>query len=151
MFFLVEVTMPSHHPTCPKATKVLYENYVPVSLDAQMRNARGETGGMGPEGQWRTEAGKSSKTKCHASLKLWEASWFVGWLVGCGCRVYLEDHTIGCKGSITMVIISPPSRVGLVINGWINPLSYGMILQAASLKKGPGHCNGRWDSWDPGG
>eukprot|EP00434_Breviolum_minutum_P000045 symbB.v1.2.000038.t1/scaffold12.1/size699752/18 len=51
---------------------VLYENYVPVSLDAQMRNARGETGGMGPEGQWRTEAGKSSETKCHASLKLWE-------------------------------------------------------------------------------
>ena len=51
-----------------------------------MRNARGETGGMGPEGQWRTEAGKSSETKCHASLKLWEASWLVGWLVvGVGC------------------------------------------------------------------
>ena len=66
--------------SCPNS-KVLYENYVPVSSDAELRNARGDTGGMGPEGQWRTEAGKSSDAKCHASLKLWEVGeeGKVGW------------------------------------------------------------------------
>ena len=32
-------------------------------------------------------------------------------------RSYLEDHPMTCKWLITMVIISPLSRVGLVING----------------------------------
>ena len=51
-----------------------------MSSDAFLRNARGDTGGMGPEGQWRTEAGKSSDAKCHASLKLWEVGGREGWL-----------------------------------------------------------------------
>eukprot|EP00435_Cladocopium_sp_Y103_P018064 s1799_g4.t1 len=52
--------------------KVLYENYVPRSSDAAARNARGERGGLGPEGSWRTEVGASDEAKCRASLALWE-------------------------------------------------------------------------------
>eukprot|EP00913_Durusdinium_trenchii_P023836 g22385.t1 len=51
---------------------VLYENYVPVALDAEERNAQGQGGGLGPEGRWRTTSGPSNEAKCQANLALWE-------------------------------------------------------------------------------
>lgn len=52
--------------------EVLYENYVPVALDAEERNAQGQGGGLGPEGRWRTTSGPSNEAKCQANLALWE-------------------------------------------------------------------------------
>mmetsp|Transcript_42946 Transcript_42946/g.78045 ORF Transcript_42946/g.78045 Transcript_42946/m.78045 type:complete len:569 (-) Transcript_42946:49-1755(-) len=54
---------------------LMYENYIPLATDAELRNGRGcNCGGLGKGGCFRTKPGASSPEKTQAMLDLWEAA-----------------------------------------------------------------------------